>query len=58
MPTMGSAGAAQAGLVSTARSVSLSPLLSRHTVSPTGSPIELQEASEKYFYGRLDAIRF
>lgn len=57
MSTMESAGAAQAGLVSTARSVSLPPLLSRHTVSPTGDPIELQEESETYFYG-VDAIRF
>lgn len=46
-PTMGSAGAAPAGLDSTARSVSLSAtsptsLLGGRTVASAGSPVELQ----------------
>lgn len=48
VPMMESAGAAPAGPVSTAHSVSFSHPVSRHTVSSTGSLIELQQmASEK-----------
>lgn len=48
VPTMGSAGAALAGTDSTAHSVSLSHPVRRHTLSPTGSPTELQQmTSEK-----------
>lgn len=48
VPMMESAGAAPAGPVSTAHSVSFSHPVSRHTVSSTGSLIELQQmTSEK-----------
>lgn len=52
MPMMESAGAAPAGPVSTAHSVSFSHPVSRHTVSSTGSLIELQQmtSEKRYFF--------
>lgn len=43
VPTMGSAGAAPAGPDSTVHSVSLFHPVSRHTLSSTGSPTQLQQ---------------
>lgn len=52
VPMMESAGAAPAGPVSTAHSVSFSHPVSRHTVSSTGSLIELQQmtSEKRYFF--------
>lgn len=47
VPMMESAGAAPAGPVSTAHSVSVSYLVSRHTVSSTGSAVELQQMTSR-----------
>lgn len=55
MPMMGSAGAAPAGPVSTAHSVSFSHPVNRHTVSSTGGQLELQQmtSEKRYLFSRL-----